>query len=34
MQNLTIELMILAKTNYDYQNNISVENAALPIFET
>ena len=26
--------MILAKTNYDYQNNGSVENTALPIFET
>ena len=29
-----MELMISVKTNYDYQNNGSVENTALPIFET
>ena len=34
MQNLTIELIILAETNCDHQNDISEENTALPIFET
>ena len=34
MQNLTIELIILAETNCDHQNNISEEITALPIFET
>ena len=33
MQNLTIELIILAETNCDHQNNISEEITALPIFE-